>query len=300
MEETAIMDFGEFTNAMGDDGNQTGTGAEEIVEDNETTAQDAQDEPETEEISDGDDTGTPEGDPDNGDPDAPAEQQNETFTLKVNKQEQEVSREDMIAYAQKGVDYDRVKAQNAAAQQTIQDLTAQLQEAGKNREALDVLEIISTKTGSSLEQLAQSLYISVRKSEGIGEETARQELRSAQLEKELNAMKAQKEKVTDSKKDQEERVRKDLEEFREEYPDVELTDDLVNQLEKDLTAGKSLVSAYRKYEKAQNEAKIAELERKLAAKTQNEKNRRNTPGSQNDGGGKRSKDPFSDFMKAFA
>ena len=54
----------------------------------------------------------------------------------------------------------------------------------------------------------------------------------------------------------------------------------------------------KKYEKAQDAAKIAELERKLAAKEQNDKNKRRSPGSQQDSGGRRAKSDFEEFEAA--
>ena len=59
-----------------------------------------------------------------------------------------------------------------------------------------------------------------------------------------------------------------------------------------------LTAAYRKYEKTQDAAKIAELERKLSAKEQNDKNKRRSPGSQQDSGGRRTKSDFEEFEAA--
>ena len=59
------------------------------------------------------------------------------------------------------------------------------------------------------------------------------------------------------------------------------------------------MSAYRKYEAAQKDAKIAELEKALAAEKKNKENRASSPGSQQDSGGRREKSEFDDFMEAF-
>ena len=76
-----------------------------------------------------------------------------------------------------------------------------------------------------------------------------------------------------------------MEAFNREYPGVSLTEELVNKLVPDIQNGMSLSAAYRKLEKAQDAEKIADLERQLSAKVQNEKNRKNSPGSQKDSGG---------------
>ena len=224
----------------------------------------------------------------------------QTFTIKVNEEERTVSLEEMTALAQKGADYDRIKERDAKSQQTIQDLQAQIDSFTAKQGVLDVLDIIAQKSGSSLEQLAESLYINFRKSGGASEDAAREELKTAKLEKELGALKSQQTKQQEKASEEESRAQREMEQFRSEYPDVELTEELVDKLVPDVQKGMTLSAAYRKLEKAQEAEKIAELERKLAAKQQNAKNRRSSPGSQQDSGGSRSKDPFDEFMAAFA
>ena len=94
------------------------------------------------------------------------------------------------------------------------------------------------------------------------------------------------------------RAQKELEEFQQEYPDISLTEELVDKLLPDIQNGMRLTAAYRKYEKSQDAAKIAELERKLSAKEQNDKNKRRSPGSQQDSGGRRAKSDFEEFEAA--
>jgi hypothetical protein len=215
--------------------------------------------------------------------------------LKVNKEEKTVTLEEMTALAQKGADYDRVKENYSKSQQTIQDLQAKLTEATANQSAIDILNTIAEKSGASLEQLAESLYVNMRKSAGASEDAAREELKSAKLEKELNSYKARKDEQKD---DADSRAQRDMEEFRKEYPDVQLTKDLIQKLTPDIQNGMSLNTAYRKYERAQEQSRIAELERKLAAKQQNDKNKSRSPGSQKDSGGRRSRSEYEEFERA--
>ena len=251
------------------------------------SAEDEEGDDSEEDGADGDDEG------DNGKTDA-----RETFTLKVNKEERQVSREEMITLAQKGADYDRVKEQNTKHQQTITDLQTKLEGFSSNQSVLDILDTIAQRSGSSLEQLAESLYINFRKSAGASEEVAREELKTAKLEKELNSYKAKQTQQQEKATDAETRAKKDLEEFGREYPDVTLTEDIVDKLASDIEAGMSLAAAYRKYEKAQDSAKIAELERQLSAKVQNTKNKQRSPGSQRDSGGRSPKSDYDIFEKA--
>ena len=220
------------------------------------------------------------------------------FTLKVNKEERQVNLEEMTALAQKGADYDRVKEQAAQLRQANTDLQAKLDGLVPNQSALDILNIVAEKGGLSLEQLAESLYVNFRKSAGASEDVAREELKSARLEKELNAYKAKQTQQQEQENDSESRAQKEIEEFQKEYPDVALTEELVDKLLPDVKNGMRLTTAYRKYEKAQDTAKIAELERKLSAKAQNDKNKRNSPGSQQDSGGRRAKSDYEEFESA--
>ena len=268
---------------------------EEPEEDGE--AEDEEDEPsdEAEEESDAEDSEEEEaeGEKPTGDTDA-----GQTFTIKVNKEERQVSLEEMTTLAQKGADYDRVKEQYTKGQQTIQDLQNQLNSFSTRKGALDVLEIVAEKTGTKLEEMAEMLYVSVRKGAGASEEVAKEELKSAKLEKELNGIKAQQTKSQQTKDDAQERAQRALEEFQRNYPDVELTDALVAKLTADIAKGMSLSAAYRKMEKAQDAARIQELERQLAAKAQNDKNKKRSPGSQKDSGGRRTRSDYDEFERA--
>lgn len=305
MEEMEDIGFEDFESALFDDDYQTGTdGDDEVTEPDEDTPQedgtdeDFQDEPEDgaedeeEHTSETEETGAEE--EKKPDSDTPAEQ---TFTLKVNKEERQVTLEEMTALAQKGADYDRVKEQNKGQNQTIQELRAKLD---GQQGVMDVLEMVARKSGSTLEQLAQTLYVNFRKGEGASEDAARLELEKATLEKERDSLKQQQEQKQDAAPEDEDmqRAKKDLEDFRQEYPDVQLSRELLKKLAPDIRSGKGLAAAYRRYEKAQQETRIAELERKLAAKDQNARNQRNSPGSQKDTGGRRTRSDYEDFEKA--
>ena len=225
--------------------------------------------------------------------DATASEQ--TFTLKVNKEERTVNLEEMKTLAQKGFDYDRVKEQNAQKQKTIEELQGKLD---ANQAVLDILGNIAEKSGSTIEQLAETLYVNFRKNTGASEGAAREELKSAKLQKELDSIKAQQAQQKAKEDDEEAKAKKHMEEFAKDYPGVELNKELVDKLLPDLRNGMSLTAAYRKYEKAQDAAKIADLERRLAAKAQNDKNKRSSPGSQQDSGGRRTKTDYEEFERA--
>lgn len=306
MNENENFGFEEFESALFDDDYQTDadfaddepeTRTEETAPENEPEVADDSESEESSEDDNGDDSddesvaeASPEAEEGK---DATASEQ--TFTLKVNKEERTVTLEEMKTLAQKGFDYDRVKEQNTQKQATITELQGKLD---ANQAVLDILGNIAEKSGSTIEQLAETLYVNFRKNAGVAEAAAREELKSAKLQKELDSMKAQQTQKQAKEEDDEARAKKHLEEFAHDYPGVELNKELVDKLLPDLRDGMSLTAAYRKYEKAQDAAKIAELERKLAAKEQNAKNKRSSPGSQQDSGGRRTKTDYEEFERA--
>lgn len=290
MEETMDSGYEEFVSAFDGDGNQTVTtqesGAETEeqtgTEQNETLAEEGT------EATPAEETG------EEPKPDGEAEEQ--TFTIKVNKEERSVGLAEMTALAQKGADYDRVKEQHTADQQTIQELRTQLD---GQKDVMEIMGILAEKTGTPLNDLAEMLYVSYRKGAGSTETEAKLELQNARLQKGLNAAAAEKDKQKEAAESSQNRAQREVEEFRRSYPDVEFTDELVSKLTPDVQAGMTLLSAYQKYETAQKEARIAELERQLAAEKKNRENRSSSPGSQKDSGGQRGKSDFDDFLSAF-
>ena len=220
------------------------------------------------------------------------------FTLKVNKEEKQVTLDEMTTLAQKGADYDRVKENYAKSQQTIQELQAKLDSGNKHHGVMHILDIVAAKSDVSLEELAESLYLSVRVNAGVSADVAREELKSAKLEKELNGYKAQKETAKQTEDDAAIRAQREIDAFKENYPDVALTDELISKLNADLQKGVSLSAAYRNYERTQSNAKIKDLEQQLAAKKQNDKNKQHSPGSQKDSGGRRSRSDYEEFERA--
>jgi hypothetical protein len=253
--------------------------SEDNSEDEDEAEDGAEDGAEGEEQPDSDSDDGKEGEDGDGKTDS-----GETFTLKVNKEEKQVSRDEVITRAQKGMDYDRVKEQNAKHQQTISDLQSKLDGFSSQQSVLDILDNIAQKSGSTMEQLAESLYVNFRKSAGISEDTAREELKNAKLEKELNSYKAQKTQQQEKESDAETRAKRDLEEFAREYPDVTLSEEMVDKLLPDIQNGMSLSAAYRKYEKAKDAERIADLERKVANQAQAKKNKAKAVGSKRDSG----------------
>lgn len=293
--------FDDFAAAFDDtDGYQTGddSGAED-TENAETGIDDVDGEGQedvTGEGTGGDtEAASGETEPSGGAADGTESAQEQSFTIRVNKQDVTLSRDDMIAYAQKGADYDRVKGQLTESRQQNQTLQEQL---GKYQNAIEVLEAVSADSGMSVDELVEQVHVNMLTKQGKTEAEAKAEIRAQKAERERDALKARtEEQKNPPAEDSQARAGREVAEFRQRFPDVELTEELCNDLMTDVQGGMPLVDAYQKYENARKDAQIEELQRQLAAEKQNKRNRTSTPGSQNDSGGRRVKNDFNDFER---
>lgn len=304
MEDTATVEtnFDDFFGAFDSEGSNQ-TAAEETTETTqveETAPTEETDDDSAESQEDGTATGETthetenDGSDDSGDGGEPA-QQEEMFTLKVNKEERQVGLEEMTTLAQKGADYDRVKDQLAESRQTVQDLQNRLD---GQQEVMDILTQVAEGTGKPLMELAKGLFINFRKNAGVSEDAAALELEVAALKKQNEAVKPKEEpgKAEDAAKD---RAKRELSEFRQLHPGVQLTDELVAKLKPDIRNGMSMANAYQKMLNEQKAAELAAQEQKLKAKKQNEENQRRSPGSQRDSGSRQGKSSYDDFFSQF-
>lgn len=291
MDETKDIGFDDFSAAFDDDyqitetdeAEETEETTQEVDTESEETSEEGEEVPEEESVEASEETKAPENP--------------ETFTLKVNKEERTVSREEVISLAQKGADYDRVKEQLAERNNTVTALQDQLK---KYSGAIEVLELISETSGQDISDLAEQLHLNVLMKGGKSEAEAKAELRALKAEAKLKAANAKDTEKKSAQEDPKARANREVAEFRQKFPDVELTESLCNELMQDVQSGMSLSEAYMKRELARRDAEVAELKRQQAADAQNKKNRTSTPGSQKDSGGRRQKSEFDDFMSAFA
>lgn len=220
----------------------------------------------------------------------------QTFTIRVNKEDRTVNLQEMTTLAQKGADYDRVKEKLEAARNTERELREKL---GGQQEIMNTLELISGQSKLPVQELVEQVYVNFLKGTGKTEAEARADIRAARLERELNDLKDKQAQKQTREEESQSRAQKEVAEFRQRFPEVELTEELCGKLMADVQAGMSLSQAYQKMESARKDAEIAELQRQLEAERQNKKNRVSSPGSQTDSGGQRQKTDFDEFMAAF-
>lgn len=288
----------EFFSAFEDAGYQSGEAAEETAqeettetqESTEDTAQDG-----AEQAQDGENTEDAPGEEQAAEG-AEAQQQPESFTIKVNKEERTVSREEIIALAQKGADYDRVKA---AADKSKSDNEALNQQLASMKPVFDLICEIAKDAGVEVEALLDSFQISrLRQKENLSEGEAKERLARVKAERELEKMKATP-ATPNPEQERKARVDKEIEQFQKDFPDVALGDIPVDELAADIQAGKPLSQAYQAYLMRQKDAEIQQLKAAAAAAEQNRKNRAASPGSASDSGSRKTKSATDDFWAAF-
>lgn len=306
MEENT-NDFEEFAAAF-NDGYQTG--AEEQQDNSGTEAQEAETSEEGSENapvgSDSEQTETPDVEqPEDGTgqetPQEPPQEQK--FTIKVNKESREVGLPEMTELAQKGADYDRVKGQLAAARDDLEKVKAQFEES---RKISELLKRIADDVGVPEEEMLRRVHINWRMNKGESEKEAIAHIESENAKRELNELKERQNQEKANSESVQERASREIAEFRKEYPDVELTKELIDEMMADVQGGMTLTNAYRKIEAAKKDeeannlrAEIHRLQQQIAAEKQNKKNRSNSPGSQTDAGGRSAKSDFDEFAEAF-
>lgn len=218
--------------------------------------------------------------------------QNQTFTLQIGEEEHEYTLEEMTELARKGAGYDDLQAQLTEAAQRRDQLQAQLD---GQQGVMDILSQIADQSNKTIQDLAKQMYINFRKTAGVSEDAAALELENAQLKKQMDSGKpAQQE--TKPADDSQARAQREIAEFRQLHPGVQLDKATVAKLKPDVQKGMTLANAY---QKMLNDQKAAELARREAAAKQNAKNKTNSPGSQQDSGGRRQKSGVEDFFAQF-
>ena len=302
MQEENATNFEDFFGSFdADDGYQTDSAANDVEstenqqEETEETAQDA---PVTSgEAADADEKGEKEknaaqdGKEKSG---AEVEQTSDMYTIKVNKEERQVTMEELISLAQKGADYDRVKKQAESGNQALMD------KLSKTQEVYDVVSLIAKESGVDVPSLLDTFRIrQLMDRDGLSEKEAQERLGRLKAEEKLSAMQSENAEKNNPENQMQERAQRELKEFRKNFPDVDISNLPVEKMAEDIASGMTMTQAYLKELNRRQSEEIRTLNEKLKAKEQNERNRVSSPGSASDSGTKKAKDKFEDFFSAF-
>lgn len=203
-----------------------------------------------------------------------SQEADQLFDLKYFGENKQVNREEVVSLAQKGMDYDRIRADRDS-------LKSQLTELNTYKEFLQEL---AAPNGWSIEELMDATRGDlIATKEGIDKATARQRAKDARLSK------------SSEKTDEIDEVRKaDYRAFALEHPDLD-----ANQIPKDVwdavNDGKLLTDAYNAYENRQLKAAVKDLNDKIAAIEINQKNKEKSTGSRKSAGNtKQKRDAFDE------
>lgn len=226
------------------------------------------------------------------DPAADGSGKEQKFSVRIGEEDHEYSLEEMTDLARKGAGYDALQEQLTQAEQARDQLQNQIDE---QQGVFDIMTLLAQKSGSTVNDIAKQLYVNFRKHAGASEDAAVLELENAQLKKQVVPA-TQENKAAD---EAQARARRELAEFRSLHPGVQLDDAMVDKLKPDIQKGMSLANAYQKMLNEQKAAELKEQERQAAVKAQNAKNKANSPGSQQDSGGRRQKSGVEDFFAQF-
>lgn len=207
------------------------------------------------------------------------EEKEDTFTLRYMKEDKQYSRNDTIILAQKGLDYDRVRAERDTLKSEIPTF----------KEYKSFLEELASDSGVSVDQLMENVRATrlverERKAGNIISETAAKE----QIQREKSARDKDNAVQEDEIKPEEAPVQKtkdiDVASFIKVFPDVK-ADDIPESVWIEVMNGADLTSAYTRYENKQ-------LRNRIAAIEQNQKNAERSTGSRKTTGNNQTYDDF--------
>lgn len=211
----------------------------------------------------------------------PTEEENQTdqFELKHLDEVRSVGRDEVIALAQKGMDYDRVRQKYDAAKPAVEWYE-------KNSDTVKWLEEMAAEQNMSLAEMvdetrAEIMARKTNQSVAVCRGIVANERKALELEARQKAMEAT---------DKNSRVDTEVKEFLQEYPGVG-PDSIPQEVWDAVNKGQTLINAYRAYENKQLKAELEKEKAEAKRRTQEEKNKARSTGSQSSAG-KRDMDAF--------
>ena len=207
-----------------------------------------------------------------------------TWTLRHMDEIKNVGEAEMVTLAQKGMDYDRIRAKY-----------------DESKPAMEILSIFAKQKGVSVADYVSFLRTEAKKADGLSEAEARRSIELEDREAAVTAREAEQaaerqaaEQANAAANAAAQRRKADIDEFAREYPDVARNPDAIPKEVWDaVAAGSSLTVAYAKYTAKQAREEAERTRRAAQAAQQNIKNAARSTGSmqsagQNAGG----RDPF--------
>lgn len=179
-------------------------------------------------------------------------------------EEKELTRDEMIAYAQKGMDYDHVRNERDQLRHSpefeVLDKMAKASGMTRAEYIARIREMERAEEQRGIENQIRDMHPDAP--DDLISETARLRQQAAEAEKrsaEEQKARAVREAAEQSRR---ERQQKEMREFIEAYPDMrDFKKEIPAEVWERVRGGESLLSAYRAHENAQLKAKIAAMEK---------------------------------------
>ena len=218
----------------------------------------------------------PAGEPAGNETEAPAQEaveepkadQPELFTLKNRDETRQVTRDELVSMAQKGWDYDKVREERDQLRQYREEANP----------ALELVKAYAAKNNMSVPDYLNFCRVQELKAQGMDRLAAEQmvqfERERAELDKEKNELqqeRQQRDEMQRRAQQAQEARQRDIQNFWRAYPNID-PKTIPQEVWDAVKKGESLTNAYTMHENQRLQAEISALK-------QNEKNKRQSPGS---------------------
>ena len=211
-----------------------------------------------------------------------AADQPELIELKHLGQTVRVTPEQLNAYAQMGLDYQRIREDRDAARKEVERLTAME----------TFLKELAAPQGISVEDLIDGARAEVlAKKEHLNKDVALQRIKLDRERKAFEAQKDQQQKAAQEKSQEEAKRQEQFLRFARTYPKVK-PNDIPKDVWDAFKDGEDLVNAYARFENRELKEKVSKLESQLETAKKNSENKRRSAGSQRSAGGASEMDEF--------
>ena len=211
-----------------------------------------------------------------------AADQPELIELKHLGQTVRVTPEQLNAYAQMGLDYQRIREDRDAARKEVERLTAME----------TFLKELAAPQGISVEDLIDGARAEVlAKKEHLNKDVALQRIKLDRERKAFEAQKDQQQKAAQEKSQEEAKRQEQFLRFARTYPKVK-PNDIPKDVWDAFKDGEDLVNAYARFENRELREKVSKLESQLETAKKNSENKRRSAGSQRSAGSASEMDEF--------
>lgn len=177
-------------------------------------------------------------------------------TVKYNGAEKGLSREDAIALAQKGMNYDKIQQRLQAVEQAERVFEEQAKNAGLSvQEYAERLNQFQEQ--SSINSIAQQF---MAENPDVSEEAANAYAKQVYENNKLKNQRQEQEQAVQSQQTLQSRVQGDIQTFMQAFPDVKIDNTFPVEVIDDVRNGTPLMQAYLAYQNKQMKAQLAALQ----------------------------------------